>query len=608
MNAKQNIRVGSGETAGKPSTRRREAPVSKPPVMVLEAQPEQTLAPYDENLLERARTQWQFGDWQSLAGLDRDTLQHNPDRAKLTLLAAAGRLQTGQDAEARQYIRLAQDWGVSKKLISQILIAGVHNSLGRSAALAGQQPQALKHFESAIRVGTPGGDIRLLAQARINEQLQQLKILGQKTQFLEKAGPLSKSGELESEPAVYPLHINLSLNKSIAALLGVNAAQREWFKVLHGFVEYQTEQGAPLYLVSNENGNFENPPRKAQIHLKANTAYLIAGKIDHRGDNRPIIWIFQYAQGKKIDAQSIKTEAGQFQHRFSTKLEMESFAIGIRLVGNGILHHENTLIDLQEQTAEEIAAQFEEKITRLQQAQKSEVENSMKQIEACIRLQSYLGAETILPDLHNWPISPDFGVLLINLAEQNGYDLVIEFGSGTSTLILARALERVGRRDGRTPSPLLSFDHLKEYHEKTRNLLKQAAIIKHVSVVLAPLVAWQSQQGDSFSYYACDEALHELKRCLPDSATRVLVIVDGPPAATGRHARYPALPMVLDVFPPEKFTSHFLLDDYLRADEQEIAARWLTELDNKKVPNRRTEFNKLEKKACLIEVSREQTD
>ena len=27
--------------------------------------------PYDENLLERARTQWQFGDWESLARIDR---------------------------------------------------------------------------------------------------------------------------------------------------------------------------------------------------------------------------------------------------------------------------------------------------------------------------------------------------------------------------------------------------------------------------------------------------------------------------------------------------------------------------------------------------------
>ena len=130
--------------------------------------------PYDENLLERARTQWQFGDWPSLAQLDRDTLQHHPDRAKLALLAAAGRLQTDKTDEARQYIRLAQDWGVSKKLLTRILAAGVHNSLGRAAAIAGEQPRSLQHFQASIMTGTPGSEARLLAQARVSHQYQQL--------------------------------------------------------------------------------------------------------------------------------------------------------------------------------------------------------------------------------------------------------------------------------------------------------------------------------------------------------------------------------------------------------------------------------------------------
>ena len=129
------------------------------------------LVPYDENLLERARTQWQFGDWQSLAKLDRDTLQHHPDRAKLILLAAAGRLQIGQASEARQYIRLAQDWGCSKKHISQVLISGVHNTIGMAAAIGGQQQRSALHFEKAIRVGAPSSEIQLLTQARTAHQV-----------------------------------------------------------------------------------------------------------------------------------------------------------------------------------------------------------------------------------------------------------------------------------------------------------------------------------------------------------------------------------------------------------------------------------------------------
>ncbi|MDF1615678.1 class I SAM-dependent methyltransferase [Desulfurivibrio dismutans] len=142
-----------------------------------------SLVPYDENLLERARTQWQFGDWQSLAELGTEQnstprLQHHPDRAKLALLAAAGHMQCGSMDQARRYVRLARDWGCDKKLVSRILIAGVHNSLGRAAAVAGKQAKALDHFERAVAIGTPGGDTRLLVQGRAGEQLHQLGFQG----------------------------------------------------------------------------------------------------------------------------------------------------------------------------------------------------------------------------------------------------------------------------------------------------------------------------------------------------------------------------------------------------------------------------------------------
>ena len=41
-------------------------------------------------LLDRAREQWQHGDWESLVDIAEIDLGHHPDRAKLALLAAAG--------------------------------------------------------------------------------------------------------------------------------------------------------------------------------------------------------------------------------------------------------------------------------------------------------------------------------------------------------------------------------------------------------------------------------------------------------------------------------------------------------------------------------------
>lgn len=129
---------------------------------------------FDENLYEGARTQWQFGDWASLILIERESIQHHPERAKLALMIAAGHLQSNNNTVARQFIKLARDWGCGKKLISRILVAGVHNSLARAATVAGQNDRARIHFESAIAVGTPGSNHRLLAQARINEQLSQI--------------------------------------------------------------------------------------------------------------------------------------------------------------------------------------------------------------------------------------------------------------------------------------------------------------------------------------------------------------------------------------------------------------------------------------------------
>jgi len=133
--------------------------------------------PYDEHLLERSRTQWQFGDWASLAALSQDTLQHHPDRAKLALLAAAGHAQLGQTEPARQYTRLAQDWGCPKKLVAQVLISGTHNSLARAAAVSGRPEQARSHFEHAVRIGMPHADASLLTPARAQKQLADMGLL-----------------------------------------------------------------------------------------------------------------------------------------------------------------------------------------------------------------------------------------------------------------------------------------------------------------------------------------------------------------------------------------------------------------------------------------------
>jgi hypothetical protein len=53
-----------------------------------------------------------------------------------------------------------------------------------------------------------------------------------------------------------------------------------------------------------------------------------------------------------------------------------------------------------------------------------------------------------------------------------------------------------------------------------------------------------------------------------------MLVVDGPPRATGAAARYPAFPLLQSVL-AQKAT--IVLDDADRPDEEEIVSRWLAD-------------------------------
>lgn len=125
---------------------------------------DQHLVPYDENLLGQSRIQWQLGEWASLANLNRDTLQHHPDRANLAALAAAGQIQNNSATAAQQWVRLAQGWGCSKKMVSQVLVAGVYSTLGKATLIAGDRQRALAHYRTAASVANQKANSSLLAK------------------------------------------------------------------------------------------------------------------------------------------------------------------------------------------------------------------------------------------------------------------------------------------------------------------------------------------------------------------------------------------------------------------------------------------------------------
>jgi hypothetical protein len=172
------------------------------------------LLPYDEALLERSLTQWQFGDWDSLARISLEALRCHPDRAKLALLAAAAHFHDNNAPAVRQFVTSAREWGCSKKLVGQFLVAGVHNTLGRAATARGQEGRAMEHFETSIAIGTPTSDARLLAKARLRHQLEQfdLHATSRPPQFLPRP-PADATPAQMTSAASYATHPSITVRQ-----------------------------------------------------------------------------------------------------------------------------------------------------------------------------------------------------------------------------------------------------------------------------------------------------------------------------------------------------------------------------------------------------------
>ena len=82
-------------------------------------------------LLSQARMQWQFGEWERLTQIDLLHIEHHPDRAELALLAGTAALQLGDRQKASTYLKTAREWECDERLMMQLLLSGVHHSLGR---------------------------------------------------------------------------------------------------------------------------------------------------------------------------------------------------------------------------------------------------------------------------------------------------------------------------------------------------------------------------------------------------------------------------------------------------------------------------------------------
>ncbi len=181
------------------------------------------------------------------------------------------------------------------------------------------------------------------------------------------------------------------------------------------------------------------------------------------------------------------------------------------------------------------------------------------QSEAMLGLNAVLRPVYPFPGTRGWAASPDLLREVVTHVLHRPVGLVVEASSGTSTLMIAYALERKGS------GHVVALEHDEGYAARTRELLGLHGLTHRATVVYAPL-ARQRCGVDELVWY-------DLARVTFDAPIDLLV-VDGPPEEAGPLARYPAVPLLRERFAPG---ARVILDDGDRPDERTIAERWKKE-------------------------------
>jgi predicted O-methyltransferase YrrM len=137
--------------------------------------------------------------------------------------------------------------------------------------------------------------------------------------------------------------------------------------------------------------------------------------------------------------------------------------------------------------------------------------------------------------------------------------VVVECGSGASTMWIGRALRRVG--EGR----VIALENSADWVAIVTGLLQHEGL-SGVEIRHAPMEPIQVA-GHEQPWYS-DSAIADVEEI-------DLLLVDGPPGRTNKLARYPAVPALRDKLRPG---ATVMLDDCHRRDEKETLRKWLAEV------------------------------
>ncbi len=312
----------------------------------LDAQPIETL-PHDLHLLERARTQWQFGQWHALAALDPDAIQHHPDRAKLALLAATGLAQRGHSDQARQMTRRAIDWGVDRELIKRLLLSGMHNSLARAAALAGQDKRVRRHFEDALNVGIPGAAAPMAVRARAETELTQIGLDQALPRLIPTETQPDAPSYLKRESIQPRQELMVFLPDRSQRLIRLYPDNPNYLTQQEGHTLFDVPDGISLVFSSNPDGHLAYAPAHDLFGLSAATDYRVTGHLSC-SDRNATACLIEYDQHERLGDHTDRAVANRLDLQMRTSRYHARLCIAFRIAGCGELDLGGSVLRIQQ--------------------------------------------------------------------------------------------------------------------------------------------------------------------------------------------------------------------------------------------------------------------
>lgn len=164
----------------------------------------------------------------------------------------------------------------------------------------------------------------------------------------------------------------------------------------------------------------------------------------------------------------------------------------------------------------------------------------------------------------SWSISPSVILHILNDIVINERSKIIEFGSGASTLYIARLIQTL-----KLQVEFISVESNEKWFYKMKRELELYNLSHIVSLIYAPLVAAPEEVCLRSQKLWYDT--NKINPFIENLVDIDLIIVDGPFGGSTPHARYSAIPFL---FPKLGKNLGIFLDDTHRAEEGEIAEEW----------------------------------